>query len=127
LRLHWPSRLPDTRRALAAAEWVRRHEVEAFPQFHRSLFDAHFVSGQDLGDPAVIDRHAIESGVGLAALHTALADSSAEAAVRESEILGRKSGVHGTPAWLLGQRLVAGLRSPEEFERLAEYAIEVRQ
>src|SRR5215467_4283866 len=25
LPLHWPRRLPDTRRALAAAEWVRRH------------------------------------------------------------------------------------------------------
>jgi predicted DsbA family dithiol-disulfide isomerase len=126
LPLHWPSRLPDTRRALAAAEWVRRHEADAFPQFHKSLFDAHFVSGQDLGDPAVIDRHATESGIGLPALRAALDDGSAATAVSESEILGRKSGVQATPAWLLGQRLVAGLRSREEFERLAEYAIEVR-
>jgi protein-disulfide isomerase len=35
-------------------------------------------------------------------------------------MIGRKYGVHGTPAWLLGERLIAGLRPAAEFERLAE-------
>src|SRR5262245_47465728 len=43
LPLNWPPRLPNTRRALAAAEWARRHQPRAFPQFHKDLFDAHFV------------------------------------------------------------------------------------
>jgi predicted DsbA family dithiol-disulfide isomerase len=120
LPLHWPARLPNTRRALAAAEWGRRHQPRAFPQFHKNLFDAHFVLGEDLEDPAVIDRHASESGIDLAALHAALADDSAAAAVMEAEMTGRKYGVHGTPAWLLGERLIAGLRPATEFERLAE-------
>jgi predicted DsbA family dithiol-disulfide isomerase len=120
LPLHWPPRLPNTRRALAAAEWSRRHQPRAFPQFHKDLFDAHFVLGEDLEDPAVIDRHASESGIDLAALHAALADDSAAAAVTEAEMIGRKYGVQGTPAWLLGERLIAGLRPAPEFERLAE-------
>jgi hypothetical protein len=33
---------------------------------------------------------------------------------------GHKYGVQGTPAWLLGERLIAGLRPAAEFERLAE-------
>src|SRR5262249_30994156 len=61
--LRWPPRLPNTRRALAAAEWVRRHRPRGFPQLHKDLFAAHFVLGEDLGDPAVIDRHARESGI----------------------------------------------------------------
>ena len=58
LALNWPRRLPNTRRALAAAEWARRHQPRAFPQFQKDLFEAHFVLGEDLEDSAVIDRHA---------------------------------------------------------------------
>ena len=120
LPLRWPPRLPNTRRALAAAEWARRDQPRAFPEFHKQLFDAHFVLGEDLEDPAVIDRHASESGIEVAALHAALADDSAAAAVTEAEMIGRKYGVQGTPAWLVGERLITGLRPAAEFERLAE-------
>ncbi len=127
LPLRWPPHLPDTRRALAAAEWVRRHRPRAFPQLRRDLFDAHFVLGEDLDDPAVIDRHASESGIDLAALHAALADKSAAAAVTQSEAVGRKHGVQGTPAWLVAQQLIVGLPPAAEFERLAEYAMQFRR
>jgi predicted DsbA family dithiol-disulfide isomerase len=124
LPLNWPPRLPDTRLALAAAEWARRHQPRAFPQFHKDLFEAHFVLGEDLEDAAVIDRHATGSGIDLAPLHAALADGSAAAAVREDEMMGRKNGVKGTPAWLLGEQLIIGLRPAAEFERLAENAMQ---
>jgi hypothetical protein len=39
--LRWPARLPNTRRALAAAEWARRHQPRAFP-LRRSLFGRDF-------------------------------------------------------------------------------------
>jgi predicted DsbA family dithiol-disulfide isomerase len=39
LPLNWPPRLPNTRQALAAAEWTRRHQPRAFPQFHKDLLD----------------------------------------------------------------------------------------
>ena len=126
LPLRWPPRLPDTRRALAVAEWARRHEARAFSQLHKQLFEAHFVLGEDLGDPAVIDRHAKASGVDLVALHAALTDGSAEAAVVEAEAIGRKHGVQGTPAWLLPQGLITGLRPAAEFEHLAEQVMSLR-
>jgi predicted DsbA family dithiol-disulfide isomerase len=127
LPLNWPRRLPDTRRALAAAEWARQHQPGAFPQLHKDLFKAHFVLGEDLGDPAVIDRHASESGFDLAALHAAFDDGSAAAAVMEAEMIGRKYGVQGTPAWLLAQRLIMGLLPAAEFERLANDAMQLRR
>ena len=72
----------------------------------------------------MIDRHASESGIDPAALHAALADGSAAAAVMEAEMIGRKYGVQGTPAWLLVQRLTTGLLPAAEFERLAESAMQ---
>ncbi len=127
LSLHWPRHLPNTRHALAAAEWVRQHQPDAFPQLHKELFEAHFVLGEDLEDPAVIDRHATRSGVDLEALHAAFADGTAVAGVMEAEMVGREYGVQGTPAWLLDQRLIIGLRPAAEFERLAEYATRLAQ
>jgi len=125
LPLQWPRHLPDTRPALAAAEWTRRHQPGGFPQLHKDLFAAHFVLGEDLEDPSVIDRHASDAGIDLGALPAALADDSAAAAVREAEMIGRKYGVEGTPAWLLDQRLITGLRPAVEFERLADCAMKL--
>jgi predicted DsbA family dithiol-disulfide isomerase len=118
-----PPKPPNTRRALVAAQWTRRHHPGVFPQLQKDLFAAHFVLDEDLDDPAVIDRHARESGIDLAALHAALADDSAAAAVMEAETIGRKYDVQGTPAWLLAQRLIMGLLPAAEFERLAKYAM----
>jgi predicted DsbA family dithiol-disulfide isomerase len=122
LALNWPPRLPDTRHALAAAEWVRQHQPDHFTQFHKDLFAAHFVLGEDIGKPVVIDRHAADLGIDVEAFHIALADGSALTAVKESELLGRRHGVQGTPAWFLTQRLISGLLPVSDFERLAEEA-----
>jgi predicted DsbA family dithiol-disulfide isomerase len=99
--------------------------AKRFFTLHRELFEAHFVLGEDLEDIAVIDRHARNSNVDLIAWHAALEDGSATNFVIETEMIGRKYGVEGTPAWLLAQRLIAGLRPPAEFDRLAEYALQV--
>jgi 2-hydroxychromene-2-carboxylate isomerase len=122
LALNWPLRLPDSRPALAAAEWVRQHQRDHFSQFHKDLFAAHFVLGEDLGSPEVIDRHATDLGIDIEALLVALADGRVMDAVKESEMLGRSHGVHGTPAWYLAQRLISGLLPASDFERLAEAA-----
>src|SRR5262249_35744515 len=85
LPLNCPPRLRDRGRALAAPERARRHPPRSFPEFHKVLLHGHFVLGEDGEDPAVIDRHASESGIDLAALHAALADDSAATAVMEAE------------------------------------------
>src|SRR5262249_52768660 len=91
------------------------------PSYAKTSLTHTLVLGEDLEDPAVIDRYASASGIELAALHAALADDSAVAAVTETEMTGRKYGVQGTPAWLLDERLIAGLLPAAEFERLAEH------
>src|SRR5262249_59173044 len=66
LPLRWPNCVPDTKTALAAAEWVRRHHPEAFLQLHKNLFAAHFAQGEDIGNLQVIERHLSQCGVDLA-------------------------------------------------------------
>jgi predicted DsbA family dithiol-disulfide isomerase len=119
LSLNWPRHMPNTRMALAAAEWTRRHAPSSFRALQKALYTAHFVLGEDLGDAELIDRYAKSCGVDLTALHAALADGSAEHAVAQAEALGHEHGVQGTPAWLLPQGLINGLRPAAEFERLA--------
>ena len=119
LPLNWPPRLPDTRTALAAAEWARRHAPAASDEFNRALFAAHFELGEDLGDTAVILRHAAEAGIDTDALVAALADGSAKALLAEAETVGARYGVQATPTWLIAGQLVSGLRPEAEFEALA--------
>jgi predicted DsbA family dithiol-disulfide isomerase len=92
---------------------------------HQGPFEAHFALGEDLEGPAVLDRHARGAGAELVALHAALADGSAAAAVTGVETIGRKYGVEGTAAWLFDQQLVTGLRPAAECERLAGYAVQL--
>lgn len=118
LTLVWPSHLPDTRTALAAAEWTRTHAPRASGPLNKSLFEAHFALGEDLGDRAVIDHHASRQGVDLVALHRALDDGSAMEAVDLAQAMGHDIGVHGTPTWLVEGRLISGLKPIAYFDAL---------
>ncbi|OBG32639.1 DsbA family protein [Mycobacterium sp. E3198] len=125
--LRWPRRIPHSRRALAAAEWTRLNEPDAFGELHRRLFDAHFVFGEDIDDQAVIDRHALVAGVDVGRLHAALADGGAAMSVGQAEWVARHRGVDGTPAWLIDGRLVVGLQPVGDFRCLGALTARVRR
>ncbi|WP_445221489.1 DsbA family protein [Bradyrhizobium sp. Pa8] len=120
LVLNWPSRLPSSSVALGAAEWARRIRPAISREFNRSLFEAHFVLNQDIGDEATILRHAALLGLDPALLAAALADGSTAGWIRESESAAHRHGVRGTPAWLYRGRLLEGARSAAEFFRFLE-------
>src|SRR3954471_14887944 len=48
-----PTRVPNSRRALETAEVVRQLDRAAFAAVDDALFAAHFVDGDDIGDPDV--------------------------------------------------------------------------
>ncbi|MEZ2126738.1 MULTISPECIES: DsbA family protein [unclassified Sinorhizobium] len=120
LPLNWPERLPNSRMALAAAEWVRRNEPDAFREFSKSLFAAHFAEGDDIGSPDVISERARRAGVSVDDMGRALAGRSAHLLVDETEMLGRQVGVRGTPAWLVGGKIMPGLLPRSTFIEIAE-------
>ena len=100
LELRWPARLPYSRPALAALEWVREHEPSAFTTLQSALFRAHFASGEDIEARSVIEAHAAASGVYLPFLREAIADGSADAAVTRAQRSARSVGMRWTPSWL---------------------------
>jgi len=118
LPLNWPAHLPNSRYALVVAEWVRRFRPDGFAALRDRLFDAHFNLGEDIGDTALVDRYVNEVGAQLHLVHAALSDGSASALVTESESAARRIGIKGTPAWLVGSRLVSGLQPKELFEQI---------
>ncbi|TXR46497.1 DsbA family oxidoreductase [Phyllobacterium endophyticum] len=122
LPLHWPERMPNSRMALAAAEWVRRNQPDMFGNFAQSLFAAHFADRADIGSQDVVEDRARESCVRVEDMVRALADKSAFAFVGETELLGRREGVQSTPSWLIGGRIVAGLLSNDVFIQVADKA-----
>jgi hypothetical protein len=128
-RLDWSSIGPRTC-LIRGAPWLLRSGSGGigrtiFPPYTESFLKAHFVLGEDLEDPAVIDSRARGSGIDLAALHAAFADGSAIAAVADTETIARDYGVQGTPAWLLVHQLINGLLPAAEFERLAQDALQL--
>ncbi len=96
-----PTRMPNTRRALEAAEWVRVHHAEAAAALHAALFHAHFAAGRALDDPAVIDELVAESGAPVDAVRAAVTDGQASQLVDASMHEARAAGVSSTPTWVL--------------------------
>jgi len=114
-----PSRIPNSRRALATSEWVRVNAPEAHPVLHRSLFDALFVEGQAIDDPDVLDGLVAAANVDAAACRSAVDAGAMDAAVAASREAAFDAGATGTPSWFLDDRLlIAGLQAPEVYERM---------
>lgn len=124
LPLNWPPRLPNSRTALSASEWVRRHRPDASETFNSALFAVHFDLGEDLGDINTIMHHAAEVGIDTQILRGALADGSAQAALVEAESAGAWADVRATPTWLIAGQVISGVQPESEFELLARRAIE---
>jgi predicted DsbA family dithiol-disulfide isomerase len=116
-----PARMPNTRRALEAAEIVRQRWPERFAAFDRSLFAAVFVDGDDLGDPAAVDRRAGDAGVAVDELRGQLDDGAGARAVAVSLARAREVGVTATPAWLLDSGLlIPGVQARSTITRWIE-------
>ena len=114
-----PDRLPNTRRALEASEAVRAGWPRAFPALERSLFEAHFAEGRDIGDAAVVRALVAASGADADGVEARVRSGEMGPALRASMEAALEAGVTGTPAWLLdGRLLIPGLQPRELFERV---------
>jgi predicted DsbA family dithiol-disulfide isomerase len=113
-----PTWIPNTRRALQTAECVRQRFPDAFDALDRSLYDAHFVEGRNIGDPAVLDDLVKASGADAAAVRAAVDAGELASALVASMDQARDNDVTGTPSWLLDDRLlIPGVLPRELFER----------
>ena len=113
-----PEWIPNTRRALETAECVRLQFAGAFDVLDRSLLDAHFVEGRNIGDPDVLDDLVDAAGADAASVRAAVEAGELRAAVDASMEQAREVDVTGTPSWLLdGRLLIPGVLPRQLFER----------
>ncbi|MBV9411624.1 MAG: DsbA family protein [Acidimicrobiia bacterium] len=112
-----PARVPNTRRALETAEWVRRNQPTSFDSLERALFDTHFIENRPLDDPEVLDELVSAAGADAVAARVAVDEGAMLPALRESMDAAMDANVTGTPAWLLdGRLLIPGAQSRDLYE-----------
>lgn len=112
-----PRRMPNTRRALATAEWVRGAHPAAFDALHRSLFAAQFVTGDPLDDPDVLDELVRAAGAPAAEVRAAVESGEAAALVDASMTAARDLGVASTPTWVVGDLVIPGALDVDTLRR----------
>ena len=113
-----PERMPNTRRALATAEWVRLHHPGSFDALHAALFRAHFAEGRPLDDAAVLDALVAESGAPAAEVRSAIDDGRAGPLLVASMDEARARGITSTPTWALPDGFaIPGALDPATLER----------
>jgi predicted DsbA family dithiol-disulfide isomerase len=108
-----PTRMPNTRRALAAAEWVRVHHPDSAAAVHAGLFHAHFAAGLAIDDPGVIDAVVDAAHAPVESVRAALGSGAAERLVDTSMAEARAVGVSSTPTWVVDDGFVI----PGTFDR----------
>ena len=114
-----PDHIPNTRLTLEAAELVRRHQPAAFGALHRSLFDAYFADGADIGAADTVFSLVRAAGAHAAEVRRGLERGEGALAVDESMAAAAEADVTGTPAWLVnGSLLIPGVQSEEFFRRV---------
>jgi len=100
---HAPPTTPNTALVLAAAEAAR--DAGRLGAFRAAAFDAYFVHARDLSDPEVL----AELAGGL--------DYRAErwrSMVRETRVAANARGVSAVPAFVLGDRILHGIREADD-------------
>ena len=112
-----PTRMPNTRRALATAEVVREGWPDAFDALDGALFHAHFVAGDPLDDADLLDELVSVAGAPPDDVRERVESGAGEDAVRRSMERARQAGVSGTPTWMIGELTIPGALPAETMER----------
>lgn len=117
LPLNWTDRIPHSRPALAAFEWLNNADRAAGERFASAVFAAYFADGKDIESAELLVSLAGDHATALRArMDTAAEDD----ALTLSELLAHEYGVDGTPAWVVDGRRASGLRPLQWFEDWAD-------
>lgn len=115
-----PDRLPNTRRALAVAEYARDHgRVDIF---RRLAMNAYWRDGRDLEDPLVLGDIARGSALDAAEAVRATGDEMLLDRVDEIRREASRMGVTGIPTFFFGDAAVVGCQPYEVLAAAARAA-----
>jgi predicted DsbA family dithiol-disulfide isomerase len=118
-------RIPNTRRALAIAEYAR--DQGRLHPFRRAAMEAYWRGGRDIEADEGLADCAREAGLDPAAAIAATHDPAYRARVDAMGGEARRAGVTGIPTFVMGQQRVVGCQPYEVLAALAEAAGAVRR
>lgn len=113
-----PDRTPNTRKALAVAEWAR--DQGKLHAFRRAAMNAHWREGRDLEDDGVLADLAHSAGLDPARAVAAVSDPVYRARVDAMGEEAARAGVTGIPTFFVGDRKVVGCQPYEAVAAEAE-------
>ena len=110
----------DSYGAQRVAWRVREDHPEAFESFHRSVFDALWEEGRDIGEVDVLADLAAEAGLPEGYVEDVLGDDASAASLEAAFREARERGVTGVPTFVADEHAARGAVPPEQLRRLVE-------
>lgn len=121
LTYRWPAFVPNSHRALLATEYAR-DQGQLIP-FHTVVLDAHWVSGQNIGDPAVLLELAERCGLERAGVAAAWRDPLYEQRLDVVRRECQERQIVGVPTFVIGPFTIVGAQPYAILQRAAEKAL----
>jgi predicted DsbA family dithiol-disulfide isomerase len=109
-----PPKTPYTMYALEATEYAKNHGK--FEPFHRLMYKAVWEDGKDIGDLAVIQEAAEESGLNWTELKDRLETRQYEKVVMEQYQQAMDMGIEGVPGFVIGNFMFTGAQPYDVFQ-----------
>lgn len=110
----------DSYDAQRVAYRVREEYPEQFEQFHRSIFDALWEDGRDIGEREVLEDLAEEADIPTEVVAETLADESSAAELESLFQQAQQQRITGVPTFVYGEHAARGAVPPEQLRRLIE-------
>lgn len=98
----------NSRKALLLAEAAKEEGTEVFYRLHNRLFEAYFGERQNIGQAEVLHTLAREAGIPEASVERAWTDPYFGQRLQAYHVRATRLGISGTPAFIVGQRLLLG-------------------
>lgn len=113
-------RIPNTRRALALAEYAR--EQGKLDEFRSMAMDAHWKEDKDIEDSAVLSELARTAGLDPEQALRAADSTEYLSRVDAARVEYKKVGVGGIPTFIIGSETIEGCRPYEALSAAAQRA-----
>lgn len=110
----------DSYDAQRVALRVRAEFPDTFETFHRGIFDALWEEGRDIGDQAVLEEIAAESGFPENVVADTLSDPDSATQLEEAFDRAQSRRITGVPTFVAGEHAARGAVPPEQFRRLID-------
>ncbi|MBL8957356.1 MAG: DsbA family protein [Myxococcaceae bacterium] len=116
--------IPNSRRALAANEHIRKQGLEALHAYHSAVNVRYWSKGEDLSQLDVLEGAAKDAGLDTRGLREAVENDTFEQTIDDSIAKAHAMGIHAVPTYVFfdGEKPIGAIQGAQEyavFERAA--------